>query len=277
VATVAGTWQLNVHVRILSGVAVWLQAFRVAIVAAMRSGGGTGTRGLIALGTTLACALCAVASLAGATTASGGNPNLVADTVYQGVFASAENTWTGVGLQFVVTSSETITDVAKAYAYCAPIGDPLPFSSSAVHGDLFSVATPPFTPGGYHVSITGRFLPNAHASGTGSLHGETIQSQVCNEDDTWKAIALPAGTQLCPSIDPGTPMSTTVTNMTCAKAALAYAAGQRESSKNPSQSPNVFDVPGYLCHEESYNVGGAVNIQLGFVCTRGTETFRLPS
>jgi len=32
------------------------------------------------------------------------NPNVIADTVYDGEFAASQNTWGGVQVQFVVTS-----------------------------------------------------------------------------------------------------------------------------------------------------------------------------
>jgi hypothetical protein len=214
----------------------------------------------------VAFAVCSLATLAVAAP-QGGNTNVVAGTVYEGEFGASQNTWNGLQVQFVVTPGGKVTDVAPAEAFCAP-GNAMPLSSATIENDTFSVATPASLQG-FHVTISGSFAPGGKAKGTGRLEAETIQSQPCNETGTWTATALPKGTQLCPDVDPGLLPRPTVLNMTCAKAALAFAAGVREGQKNPSSQ--AFDSPGYVCVRV---VGGAPDVRE--TCSRGNEVLRLP-
>ncbi len=210
-------------------------------------------------------ALCSVAALAVAAPEAR-NPNVVAATVYDGEFAASQNTWGGIQVQFVVTAAEKVTEVAPAEAFCAP-GNAVPLSSATIDNDTFSVETPASLQG-FHVTISGSFAPGGKAKGTGKLEGETIENEPCDESGTWTATALPKGTQLCPDVDPGLLPRPTVTNMSCAKAALAFAAGVRESEKNGSSS--AFDSPGYTCTASS----GDPDVRE--TCTRGNEVLRLP-
>jgi hypothetical protein len=224
----------------------------------------TGTRALAAL-TAVACAVCSLIALAPAA-AGGGNANVVAGTVYDGEFASAQNQWSGVQVQFVVTPGEKVTNVAPAEAFCAPT-NPTPLSSETIRNDAFSVATSPSIHG-LHVTIAGSFRPGGSASGTGKLVTETIQGQPCTESDTWTATALPKGTQLCPDVDTGLLPRPTVTNMTCAKAALAFAAGVRASKQDPSNQ--TFSIPGFDCTTPHSDP------DVRELCTLGNEVLRLP-
>jgi hypothetical protein len=214
----------------------------------------------------LACAVCAPATLAVAAPV-GANPNVVAGTVYEGEFATSQNTWSGLQVQFVVTPGGKVTDVAPAEAFCEP-GNAVPLSSATIDNDTFSVQTPASLQG-FHVTISGSFAPGGKAKGTGKLEGETIENQPCNESGTWTATALPKGTQLCPDVDPGLLPRPTVLNMTCAQAALAFAAGVREAKKDPSSQ--AFDSPGYVCVRV---VGGAPDVRE--TCSRGKDVLRLP-
>jgi hypothetical protein len=60
------------------------------------------------------------------------------------------------------------------------------------------------------------------------------------------------------------------TGSSCAKAALAYAAGLREGQTNGSNPNAPFESPGYNC-TQSHN-----DLVPRTVCTRGKEVFRLP-
>jgi hypothetical protein len=197
----------------------------------------------------------------------GQNPNVVAGTVYEGEFAASQNTWNGLQVQFVVTPGGKVTNVAPAEAFCAP-GNAVPLSSATINNDTFTVQTSASLQG-FHVTMSGSFAPGGKAKGTGKLEAETIESQPCNETGTWTATALPKGTQLCPDVDPGLLPRPTVLNMTCAKAALVFAAAVREAKKNPANQQ--FDSPGYVCVRV---VGGAPDVRE--TCSRGNEVLRLP-
>jgi hypothetical protein len=214
---------------------------------------------------TVVFAACSLTSPAVAASASR-NPNVIAGTVYDGEFAPSQNTWGGVQVQFVVTGALKVTNVAPAEAFCEPVNS-LPLSSATISNDAFSVSTSASIRG-VHITLSGNFTAGGKAEGTGKLVGETIQSEPCTEIGDWSASALPKGTQLCPDVDTGLLPRPTVTNMTCAKAALAFAAGVRQSQKNTSS--DTFDIPGYSC------TGSSADPDVRETCTRGNETLRLP-
>lgn len=214
----------------------------------------------------VACAVCSLATLAVAAP-EGSNPNTVSGTVYDGEFATSQNTWSGVQVQFVVSSGDKVTNVAPAEAFCAP-GNAVPLSSATINNDMFSVSTSASLQG-FHATISGTFIAGGKAKGTGSLKAETIQNEPCHETGTWTATALPQGTELCPDVDPGVLPRPTVTNMNCAQAKLAFASGVRESQKNPNSQ--TFDIPGYVCVQV---VGGEPDVRE--YCSRGKEVLRLP-
>lgn len=219
----------------------------------------------LALVALVSIAVCALAAVALATPGAR-NPDVIADTVYDGAFAASQNTWGGIQVQFVVTAGEKVTEVAPAEAFCAP-GNGVPLSSATINNDAFSVETSEALQG-FHVTISGTFITGGKARGTGRLEAETIESKPCDENGSWTATALPKGTQLCPDVDPGLLPRPTVTDMSCAKAALAFAAGVRESEKNGPSSE--FNSPGYTCTSS----GGDPDVRE--ICTRGSEVFRLP-
>ena len=225
----------------------------------------TSTR-FLAVIAVVTCTVCSLAALAVA--APGGqNPNVVAGTVYDGEFASSQNQWSRLQVQFVVTPGEKITNVAPAEAFCAP-GNAVPLSSATIVNDAFSVETSASLQG-FHATISGSFTAGGKAKGSGRLQAETIEGQPCTETGTWTATALPKGTQICSDVDPGLLPRPTVTNMSCATAALAFAAAVRESKKNPPNSK--FDSPGYTCTSDG---GGDPDVRE--ICTRGSQVLRLP-
>jgi hypothetical protein len=191
-----------------------------------------------------------------------GNPNLVRDTVYDGVYGDSQNAWTAVPIQFAVTAAGRANNFAPAEAFCAP-SQGLPLSGANVHGDKFTSLTIPDSVIPIRLTVTGVFLAHDKAEGTGLLKTETIEGQPCVEKGHWTGIALPKGSHMCFSVDSGQVTHTTVTGMTCGEAETAYLAGLQEGG-------STFQSPGWDCTSHSDDPIASA------VCTQGKMTFRLP-
>ena len=216
-----------------------------------------------AVATVLAGLGCAV--LASAASKRAGNRDVVSNTVYDGEFSVSQNAWSALPVQFSVTARDEVNHIAPAAAFCAPPGQ-LTLAKAKIRDDAFSSKTS--EPGNFHVTISGRFEAHEGAKGTGLLRAETILGQECTERGHWTGKALPTGTKLCPHVDTGLVVETTVTHMTCSKAGLAYAAGLRQLSHEGPNAP--FESPGYMCKTPDHDS------VVRTVCTRGGEVFRLP-
>lgn len=191
-----------------------------------------------------------------------GNPNLVRDTVYDGVYGDSQNAWTAVPIQFAVTKAGRANNFAPAEAFCAP-SEEIPLTGADVHNDTFTSLTIPDSVVPIRLTITGEFLPHGKAEGTGLLKTETIEGDSCVEKGHWTGIALPAGSHMCFAVDPDQVTHTTVTDMTCGEAETAYLAGLHEGG-------DTFQSPGWDCTPPSDDQAASA------VCTRGKQTFRLP-
>jgi hypothetical protein len=190
-----------------------------------------------------------------------GDTYLVADTVYDGAYAVTQNTWSTVQVQFAVTPGDRVVNIAPAVAFCAPT-ESFPLAGADVRGDTFSSYTSPFPH--YSVTMIGTLERDGKAKGTGALHAETIQGQPCTEEAHWTADALPKGTGLCFSVDPGLPVHTTVTNMTCGEAYRAWNEG------SASSAATGFSASGWDCSSDPHDP------VVRTICTQGDKTFRLP-
>ncbi len=199
--------------------------------------------------------------------AAANNANVVKNTVYDGEYGESQNDWSRLQVQFEVTSGGEVTNMAGAVAICAPT-PPVALARAKIKRDEFTSRTS--LGSDFHVTITGQFEKHAHAKGTGTLRTSTILGDPCVETGHWTAKALPQGTELCPKVDPDFVVKTSVTNMSCAKAALAYAAGLREAQKNGSNPNAPFESPGYVCNAPDDDPVPQT------ICTRGKEVFRLP-
>ena len=190
-----------------------------------------------------------------------GDTLLVTGTVYDGVYADTQNSWSAVQVQFEVTPGDRIINIAPAVAFCAPTQS-FPLAGADVRNDKFISYTSPAPH--YSVTITGTFESDGKAKGTGTLRAETIQDQPCTEEADWTAAALPKGTELCFSVDPDFLVKTTVTNMTCGEAFVAVAHGSTGSGGLD------FSTPGWDC------TSGTHDPVARYVCTQGAKIFRLP-
>jgi hypothetical protein len=221
----------------------------------------------------LAVAAVAVATGSVAAASGAANTNLVTDTVYDGTFAVSQTAagWNDAEFQFSVSAGGRLV-FDEIGPECGPT-DAFAPTPADVHGDQFSSETS-FAGAHYSVTLTGRFDTGGKAKGSGLLVTETIQGEPCRETDDWTAQALPKGTLLCPAVDPGLATYTTATGMSCDKAGLAFAAGVRELRKSdPSgESTKDFESPGFDCTGPPD--GDPI---VSAVCTRGTESFRLPA
>ena len=145
-------------------------------------------------------------------------------------------------------------------AFCAPT-ESFPLTAADVRSDKFSSYTSPAPH--YSVTMDGTFEPGDKAQGIGILRAETIQGQPCTEVGSWTAKALPKGTELCSSIEPDFLVRTTVTNMTCGEAYVAWNEGL-------TSSDGTFSTAGWDCTSDGHDPVAR------FVCTQGEKTFRLP-
>lgn len=112
--------------------------------------------------------------------------------------------------------------------------------------------------------MTGAFEREGKAQGTGTLRAETIEGQPCTEEARWTADALPKGTNLCFSVDPDLLVHTSVTNMTCGDAYVAWNEGSAGSSGTN------FSTSGWDCSSDPHDP------VVRTICTQGDKTFRLP-
>jgi hypothetical protein len=193
------------------------------------------------------------------------SPHLVTDTVYDGGYAESQNTWSEVPIQFDVTRSDRVHNFAEAYAYCGPPGK-IALTGADVHNDKFKSVT--FAPAGsWKLTVSGEFERGGEAKGTGILDTVTIEDDKCVEKGHWRAKALPEGTQFCYSVDSGHVTRTTVTDMTCGEAELAYLDGVRN---DPSGSTTDFQPEGWDCKPPTDD------LSVSIVCDHGKKTFRLP-
>ena len=190
-----------------------------------------------------------------------GDTYLVTGTVYDGAYPVTQNAWSAVGVQFAVTPGDRVVNIAPAAAFCAPTQS-FPLAGADVRDDTFSSYTSPAPH--YSVTMTGIFERDGKAKGTGALRAETIQDQPCTEEADWTADALPKGTELCFSVEPGLLFHTTVTNMTCGEAYVAWNEG------STSSNGISFSTPGWDCGSGSHDP------VVRNICTQGDKTFRLP-
>jgi hypothetical protein len=190
-----------------------------------------------------------------------GDTHLVTDTVYDGAYPVTQNSWSAVQVQFAVTPHDRVIDIAPAVAFCAPT-ESFPLAGAKVRDDKFRSFTSPAPH--YSVTMTGTFERERKAKGTGTLRAETIQDQPCTEKAHWTASALPKGTKLCFSVEPGLLVHTTVTNMTCGEAFVAWSEGSTGSNGIS------FSTPGWDCSSDSHDP------VVTNICTQGDKTFRLP-
>ena len=190
-----------------------------------------------------------------------GDTYLVTDTVYDGAYPVTQNAWSAVAVQFAVTTGDRVVNIAPAAAFCAPTQS-FPLAGADVRDDTFSSYTSPAPH--YSVTMTGTFERDGKAKGTGTLRAETIEGQPCTEEADWTADALPKGTELCFSVEPGLLFHTTVTNMTCGEAYVAWNEG------STSSNGISFSTPGWDCSSDTHDP------VVRNICTQGAKTFRLP-